>query len=252
MASPLRSANPALKEGTFTGVRAGVNEPAMSVQGTSTKSLVLVLLTIFSASFTWTAVASGNVGILMPAALIGGLGGFIVAIVTIFKPNVSPYTAPIYAALEGLLLGAISALYNSRFAGIPMQAVALTFGVFLVMLMVYRLGIIRATERFRIGVVAATGGIAVMYLISFVLSFFGVQMSFLHDSSPLSIGISLVIVGVAALNLILDFDFIERGAAARAPKYMEWYGAFSLLVTLVWLYLELLRLLSKLQGRGRN
>ena len=130
MASPLRSANPALKEGTFTGVRAGVNEPAMSVQGTSTKSLVLVLLTIFSASFTWTAVASGNVGILTPAALIGGLGGFIVAMVTIFKPNVSPYTAPIYAALEGLLLGAISALYNSRFSGIPMQAVALTFGVY--------------------------------------------------------------------------------------------------------------------------
>ena len=247
-----RSANPALKEKTFAGITAAVGEPAMTLQGTSTKSLVLVLLTVFSASFTWTAVASGNVGILMPAAIIGGLGGFIVAMITIFKPTVSPYTAPIYAALEGLLLGAISSLYNTKFAGIPMQAVGLTFGVFLVMLMVYRLGLIKATERFRIGVVAATGGIAVMYLLSFVLSFFGVQMNFLHDSSPLSIGISLVIVGVAALNLILDFDFIERGVANRAPKYMEWYGAFGLLVTLVWLYLELLRLLSKLQGRGRN
>jgi uncharacterized YccA/Bax inhibitor family protein len=248
----LRSANPALKEKVFSGIRAAVNAPAMTVEGTSTKSLVLVLLTIFSASFTWTAVASGNVGILMPAALVGGLGGFIVALVTIFKPNVSPYTAPIYAALEGLLLGAISQIYNARFAGIPLQAVLLTFGVFIAMLVIYRTGLIRATERFRIGVVAATGGIALMYLLSFILSFFGVQMSFLHSSSPLSIGISLVIVGVAALNLILDFDFIERGVANRAPKYMEWYGAFSLLVTLVWLYLELLRLLAKLQGRGRN
>ena len=248
----MRSANPALKENTFSGVRAAVNEPAMTLQGTSTKSLVLVLLTVFSASFTWTAVAGGNVGILGPAVLIGGLGGFVVALITTFKPNVSPYTAPIYAALEGLLLGAISSLYNSRFAGIPMQAVALTFGVFIALMVIYRLGIIRATARFRTGVVAATGGIMLMYLLGFVLSFFGVQMSFLHDSSPLSIGISLVIVGVAALNLILDFDFIERGAANRAPKYMEWYAAFGLLVTLVWLYLELLRLLSKLQGRGRN
>jgi uncharacterized YccA/Bax inhibitor family protein len=248
----LRSANPALKEKTFTDVRVAANEPAMSLQGVSTKSLVLVLLTVFSASFTWTAVAGGNVGILGPAALVGGLGGLIVALVTIFKPNVSPYTAPIYAVLEGLLLGAISQIYNARFAGIPVQAVALTFGVFMALLFIYRLGIIRATERFRIGVVAATGGIAIMYLLSFVLSFFGVQMSFLHSSSPLSIGISLVIVAVAALNLILDFDFIERGVAARAPKYMEWYAAFGLLVTLVWLYLELLRLLAKLQGRGRN
>jgi uncharacterized YccA/Bax inhibitor family protein len=248
----LRSANPALKEKTFTDVRVAANEPAMSLQGVSTKSLVLVLLTVFSASFTWTAVAGGNVGILGPAALVGGLGGLIVALVTIFKPTVSPYTAPIYAVLEGLLLGAISQIYNARFAGIPVQAVALTFGVFMALLFIYRLGIIRATERFRIGVVAATGGIAIMYLLSLVLSLFGVQMSFLHSSSPLSIGISLVIVAVAALNLILDFDFIERGVAARAPKYMEWYAAFGLLVTLVWLYLELLRLLAKLQGRGRN
>ena len=245
----MRSANPALKERTFSGVRAAANEPAMTLQGVSTKSLVLVLLTVFAASFTWTAVAGGNVGIVGPAALIGGLGGFVVALITIFKPNISPYTAPIYAVLEGLLLGALSSLYNARFAGLPLQAVLLTFGVFMALLLIYRLGIIKATERFRVGVVAATGGIALMYLLSFVLSFFGVQMTFLHDSSPLSIGISLVIVGVAALNLILDFDFIERGVESRAAKYMEWYAAFSLLVTLVWLYLELLRLLSKLQGR---
>ena len=245
----MRSANPALKERTFSGVRAAADEPAMTLQGVSTKSLVLVLLTVFSASFTWTAVAGGNTGIVGPAALIGGLGGFVVALITIFKPNISPYTAPVYAVLEGLLLGALSSLYNARFAGLPLQAVLLTFGVFMALLLIYRLGIIKATERFRVGVVAATGGIALMYLLSFVLSFFGVQMTFLHDSSPLSIGISLVIVGVAALNLILDFDFIERGVESRAAKYMEWYAAFSLLVTLVWLYLELLRLLSKLQGR---
>jgi len=221
----------------------------MSLQGTATKSFLLILLTIFAASFTWKAVSSGNVAIVGPATLVGGIGGFIVALITIFKPRTSPYTAPIYAVLEGLLLGGISALYNQRFQGLPLQAVALTFGVFMALLIVYRTGLIRATENFRMGVVAATGGIAIMYLLSFVLGFFGVQMNFLHDSSPLSIGISLVIVVVAALNLVLDFDFIERGVENGAPKFMEWYAAFGLLVTLVWLYLEILRLLSKLQGR---
>ena len=248
----MRSSNPALKDNTFTGVRAAAGEPAMTLQGTATKSLLLIILTVFSASFTWNAVAAGNTAILLPATLVGGIGGFIVAMITVFKPKLSPYTGPIYAVLEGLLLGGISSLYNQRFQGLPLQAVALTFGVFIAFLIVYRMGLIRATERFRLGVVAATGGIAVMYLLSFVLGFFGVRMSFLHDSSPLSIGISLVIVAVAALNLVLDFDFIERGVEQGAPKFMEWYGAFGLLVTLVWLYLEILRLLSKLQGRGRS
>jgi uncharacterized YccA/Bax inhibitor family protein len=248
----MRTANPALKEHTFAGARVGAGEPAMTLQGTATKSLLLVLLTIFSASFTWNAVATGNVGIVGPATLVGGIGGFVVALVTVFKPRASPYTAPLYAVLEGLLLGGVSALYNARFAGLPLQAVALTFGVFIALLVVYRLGVVRATENFRLGVVAATGGIMVMYLLSFVLRLFGVDMPFLHDSSPLSIGISLVVVVVAALNLVLDFDFIERGVAHGAPKYFEWYAAFGLLVTLVWLYLELLRLLSKLQGRSRD
>ena len=248
----MRSSNPALKDNTFTGIRAAAGEPAMTLQGTATKSLLLIILTVFSASFTWNAVAAGNTAILLPATLVGGIGGFIVAMITVFKPKLSPYTGPIYAVLEGLLLGGISSLYNQRFQGLPLQAVALTFGVFIAFLIVYRMGLIRATERFRLGVVAATGGIAVMYLLSFVLGFFGVRMSFLHDSSPLSIGISLVIVAVAALNLVLDFDFIERGVEQGAPKFMEWYGAFGLLVTLVWLYLEILRLLSKLQGRGRS
>jgi uncharacterized YccA/Bax inhibitor family protein len=245
----MRTSNPALKESVFTDLRAATGESPMTLAGTATRSVVLLLLVIFSASFTWNAVASGNTGILMPAMLVGGIGGLIFAMITIFKPTAAPYTAPIYAVLEGLLLGAISAMYNARFEGLPMQAVLLTFCVFMALLILYRLGLIRATENFRLGVFAATGGIMLMYLASFVLRFFGVQMNFLHDSSPVSILISLVIVGVAALNLVLDFDFIERGVEHGAPKYMEWYGAFGLLVTLVWLYLEMLRLLSKVQGR---
>ena len=248
----MRTANPALKDSTFAGVRAAAGEPAMTLRGTAAKSLLLLLLTVFAAGFTWNAVAAGNLGIVGPATIVGGIGGFIVALVTVFKPKASPYTAPLYAVLEGLLLGGVSALYNARFAGLPLQAVTLTFGVFAALLLVYRTGIVRVTQNFRLGVFAATGGIAIMYLLSFVLRLFGVQMAFLHDSSPLSIGISLVVVVVAALNLVLDFAFIERGVERGAPRFMEWYAAFGLLVTLVWLYLEILRLLGKLQGRSRS
>jgi uncharacterized YccA/Bax inhibitor family protein len=245
----MRTSNPALQEGRFAGISVAAGQPAMTLQGTATRSLLLVILAAFSASFTWHEVATGNPRIIGPAVLVGGLGGLIVALVTIFKPTASPWSAPLYAVLEGLLLGGISALYDARFEGLPMQAVGLTFGVFLALLVLYRTRVLQATDRFRTGVVAATAGVAILYVMSFVLRFFGVTMPFLHDSSMLSIGISLVIVGVAALNLILDFDLVEKGVALRAPKYMEWYAAFGLLVTLVWLYLELLRLLSKIQGR---
>jgi uncharacterized YccA/Bax inhibitor family protein len=248
----MRTANPALKESTFRGLRAGVGEPAMTLRGTASKSLALVLLTVFAASFSWNAVAAGNVAIVGPLTLIGGIGGLVVAMITIFKPRLSPWTAPLYAVLEGVLLGGISAIYNARYAGLPAQAVMLTFGVFIALLLAYRSGMVRATENFRLGVIAATGGIMIMYLISFVLRLFGMPMAFLHDSSLLSIGISAVVVVVAALNLVLDFDFIEKGVENGAPKFMEWYAAFGLLVTLVWLYLEMLRLLGKLQGRNRN
>jgi uncharacterized YccA/Bax inhibitor family protein len=248
----MRTSNPALQEGRLAAVSVAAGQPAMTLQGTATRSLLLLLLAVFSASFTWHEVATGNGGIVGPAVLVGGIGGFLVAMLAIFKPTTSPWSAPLYAVLEGLLLGGISALYNARFQGLPMQAVGLTFGVFFAMLVLYRTRVLQATDRFRTGVIAATAGIAIMYLLSFVLQMFGVSMPYLHDSSPLSIGISLVIVGVAALNLILDFDLIERGVAHRAPKYMEWYAAFGLLVTMVWLYLELLRLLSKIQGRGRS
>jgi uncharacterized YccA/Bax inhibitor family protein len=158
-------------------------------------------------------------------------------------------TAPLYAVLEGLFLGGISALYELKFQGIVIQAVALTFGTLAALLLAYKSRLIKVTENFKLGVVAATGGIALVYLISIGLGFFGIRMPYLHDSGPIGIGISVFIVIVAALNLVLDFDFIEQGAAQGAPKYMEWYAAFGLLVTLIWLYLEILRLLAKVRRR---
>ena len=245
----MRTSNPALREEYFRRHPAAAGEGVMTLNGTTTKSFLLILLTIFSAAFTWRESLGGNPGILTPAILVGGLGGFIVAMVTVFKPNLSPITAPLYAVLEGLLLGALSARYEARWAGLPMQAVGLTFMVFVAMLLVYRTGIIKVTDRFRFGVAAATGGIALFYLLSIILSMFGVRIPLIHEAGMVGIGFSLVVVGVAALNLILDFDLIEGGVRAGAPRYMEWYAAFGLLVTLVWLYLEILRLLSKLNRK---
>ena len=245
----MRTSNPALREEYFRRHAASAGSGVMTMNGTTMKSFLLILLAIFSAAFTWREFASGNAGILMPAMLVGGLGGFIVAMVTVFKPHLAPITAPLYAVLEGLILGALSASYQARFAGLPMQAVGLTFMVFLAMLVVYRTGLIKVTDKLRFGIAAATGGIALFYLLSIILSMFGVQIPLVHGSGMIGIGFSLVVVGVAALNLILDFDLIEGGVAAGAPKFMEWYAAFGLLVTLVWLYLEMLRLLSKLNRR---
>ena len=185
-----------------------------------------------------------------PALGFGAIGGLVLALIISFKPTTAPYLAVPYALLEGLAIGGLSAMLESRYPGIAIQAVGLTFGVFAVMLVAYRTGLIRATERFRAVVLAATGGIALVYVVTIVLSFFHVQTPVfsLTDSSPLSIGISLVIVGVAALNLILDFDIIETGVARGAPRYMEWYCGFGLLVTLVWLYMEILRLLAKMRN----
>ena len=245
----MRTSNPALREEYFRRHATSAGSGVMTMNGTAMKSFLLILLAIFSAAFTWREYLNGNTGILMPAMLVGGLGGFIVAMVTVFKPHLAPITAPLYAVLEGLILGALSANYQARFAGLPMQAVGLTFMVFLAMLVVYRTGIIKVTDKFRFGVAAATGGIALFYLLSIVLSMFGVRIPLVHEAGMIGIGFSLVVVGVAALNLILDFDLIEGGVAAGAPKFMEWYAAFGLLVTLVWLYLEMLRLLSKLNRR---
>jgi uncharacterized YccA/Bax inhibitor family protein len=252
-----RTANPALNKNTFTGFVPVAGSPVMTLNGTVNKIAILLLLVVAGAFYTWKlafdAMTSDSLTasrLIIPWMIGGGIGGFIVALITIFKRSVSPITAPIYAVLEGLFLGGISAFLEYRYPGIVINAIALTFGILFALLIAYRSGLIRPTENFRLGVFAATGGVMLLYLVSFLLNLFGIPVGYLHNSSPLSIGISVVIIIIAALNLVLDFDFIEQGAASSAPKYMEWYAAFGLIVTLVWLYLEILRLLSKLASRN--
>jgi uncharacterized YccA/Bax inhibitor family protein len=200
--------------------------------------------------FGWASVEASPEQVRVPGwvfpVMLGGLG---IAILTIFKPKWARFTAPVYAVAEGLLLGAVSRLYEFEFDGIVLQAVGLTIGVFALLLFLYATRIIEVTENLRMGIVAATGAVLVVYVVSLVLRLFGADIPFIHDAGPVGILFSLVVVVIAALNLVLDFDFVERGAAAGAPRYMEWYGAFGLLITLVWLYLELLRLLAKLRSR---
>jgi uncharacterized YccA/Bax inhibitor family protein len=242
---PMRSGNPALREDVLTAIRTD-GGGTMTVQGTVNKTSLLLVLALATATAAWvlgTADGPGAAGWVIGASL-AGLG---VAIATIVRPRWSPVTAPIYALVEGVVLGVVSMWFEASYPGIAIQAVALTFGVMGAMLVLYRTGVIKVTQRFRAGVLAATLGIAVVYLVALVLGLFGVRVPFLYDASPLGILISLAIVVVAALNLLLDFDLIERGARAGAPAYMEWYAAFGLLVTLVWLYLELLRLLARLR-----
>ena len=250
-----KSSNPVLKEQVFTRDYNSTGE-VMTVNGTINKTGLMLLLVIAAAMFTWNkffnAVSTdpqAGFAAVMPWLLIGGIGGFITALVTTFRPKSSGISVPIYAVLEGLFLGGISAFFEAQYGGLVMRAVMLTLAVFAVMLFLYRTGIIKVTRKFMLGVVAATAGIALMYFISFIASMFGAQMNFLYGNSNLSIGISLVVVAVAALNLVLDFSFIETTTQQGAPKYMEWYGAFGLMVTLIWLYLEILRLLSKIASR---
>ena len=243
----MRSGNPALTAETFRGVRALGREDVMTVEGTVNKTAISLVILLLTATWTWNmGLGDPRVGGLV---MVGVIGGLVTALVTVFKKTWAPYTTPAYAALEGLALGGISAAFESRYPGIASQAVFLTFGTLGSLLLAYRSGVIRATENFKLGVFAATGGIALVYLVGFVMSFFGAGIPLIHESGLVGIGFSLIVVVVAALNLVLDFDFIEQGAERGAPKYMEWYGAFGLLVTLIWLYLEMLRLLSKLQER---
>ncbi len=245
----MRTANPTLRSDTFTGFAYTSVDGVMTVQGTVNKTAILLILTAISAGWTWSLWDPANPAAVMPYVWAGALGGFIVAMVTVFKKTWAPFSAPLYALLEGLFLGAISAMMEMQFAGIVFQAVCLTFGTLLGLLLAYKSGLIRATENFKLGIVAATGGIALVYLVSIVLGFFGMSIPLIHENGMVGIGFSLVVVVIAALNLVLDFDFIEAGAAHRAPKYMEWYGAFGLMVTLVWLYIEILRLLAKMRSR---
>jgi uncharacterized YccA/Bax inhibitor family protein len=219
-----------------------------TVQGTVGKTFLLLAILSATGLWSWNATGSRE----LPPALLGisAIGGFVVAMITIFRPTLAPWTAPIYAALEGVFLGAVSQvvemMYHAKAPGIAMQAVTLTCGVLFVMLFFYSSGLIRVTDKLRAGVVAATGALCLFYLITVLMSFFGVQMPLVFSSSVYGIGFSVFVVGLAAFNLLLDFDFIEQAANSHAPKYMEWYGAFGLIVTLVWLYLEILRLLRKL------
>ena len=238
----LRSGNPVLSKKTFDNT-ISVSEK-MTIEGTVNKTAISLLILVGTGYLTFDT--------LNPILLIGcGIGGFIFALITIFKKEWAPITVPIYAALQGAMLGGISYMYNYLYDGIVTNAILLTVGILVSLLIVYRSGYIKATENFKLGIFAATGGIAIVYLVNFIMGFFGsgIGVMNINNASPLSIGFSIVVVIIAALNLVLDFDFIEEGAEKGAPKYMEWYGAFGLLVTLIWLYLEILRLLAKLNSR---
>jgi uncharacterized YccA/Bax inhibitor family protein len=247
MPALFKTSNPALNAKTFDG-RAATGD-AMTLQGTVNKTGVLLFCVSATAAWTWWISNTQGAQAALPWMLGGLIGGFGFALVTIFKKEWSPVTAPVYALLEGLALGGISAFLEQRYHGIAINALGLTLGVTLVMLALYTTGVLRATPKFAIGVVAATGGIAIVYLVDMVLRMFGREVPLLNSSGPAGIAISVVIVIVAALNLILDFNFVETGVHAQAPKYMEWYGAFGIMVTLVWMYLEILRLLAKMRQR---
>jgi uncharacterized YccA/Bax inhibitor family protein len=248
MANMLRSNNPVLKESAFAGqIAAG---EAMTMQGTANKTGLLLLCVVVTAAYTWGLSHSETPEAAIPWMIGGAIGGFILALVTVFKKTWSPFTAPVYALLEGFFLGGISALFEKSYPGIATQAVMLTFAVLFVLLLAYKTGLVKATRGFKLGVMAATGAIALVYAANLLMSlFFHTSMSFLYSSTRLGIGISVVVVIIAALNLILDFDMIETGVRMGAPKYMEWYGAFAMMVTLIWLYLEILRLLAKTRRR---
>jgi len=239
----MRSGNPALNKNTFKNI-SNTSSDRMTIDGTINKTTISLMILLFCAYYTYS---TANTAFIM----FGFIGGFITALVTIFKKNLSPYSVPIYAVFQGLALGGISAIYNHMYTGIVQQAIFLTFGIFSALLFAYKTKIIQPTENFKLGIFAATGGIAIVYFISFIMSFFGGGLSIMNpqNSSLISIGFSLFVVIIAALNLVLDFDFIEEAAENNVPKYMEWYASFGLLVTLIWLYLEILRLLAKLQSR---
>lgn len=241
----MRSGNPALAQ-IDKAEAAFESGEVMTVNGTINKTVILLGCCLLTAFYAWSQFTSGaNV---MPLAIGGAIAGLVFALITAFKPNVAHITAPIYALCEGLFLGAISAVIQAQFPETPivLQAAGLTFGTLFAMLVAYRTGVIKCTDKFRAGVVAATGAIFLVYLVTFILSMVGVAVPYIHSGGPIGIGISLVVIVIAALNLVLDFDFIDRGSSEGAPKQMEWIGAFGLMVTLVWLYIEILRLLAKL------
>jgi uncharacterized YccA/Bax inhibitor family protein len=237
----MRSGNPVLPDSTFTDVQRAYSRP-MTLSGVINRSILLLLLVAGTATGVWTYCNSN------PLVMTGAFGGFVVGIATSFKRDWAPFTAPVYAVLQGLFIGGFSLIMEQRFPGLVLQAVMLTFGVMFALLAAYQSRIIRPSQTFKSVIVGATFGIMIVYLVSMVLQlFFHTGISMINDSGPIGIIFSLVVVGIAALNLVLDFDFIENGVASGAPKWMEWYAAFGLTVTLVWLYIEVLRLLAKMR-----
>ncbi|HET6724943.1 MAG TPA: Bax inhibitor-1/YccA family protein [Gammaproteobacteria bacterium] len=240
----MKSTNPAFRTSGFREMpQIGIGE-TMTLSGAINKTIVLFVLLMITAGWTWTQYTPLNPAAIQPYMLGGLIVGFILAMATCFKPNWAPVSAPLYAIAEGFAIGGISAFYNAHAHGIVIQAVALTFGVMAVMLFLYRTGVIKVTEKFRMGLTAAIGGVFLFYLVTWVVGMFGVNTGLMFGGSGLSIGISLVIVAIAALSLVLDFDMMQRASVAGAPKYMEWYSGFALMVTLIWLYMEILRLLG--------
>jgi len=243
-----RTSNAALNDKTFEGQQADAGA-VMTLQGTVNKTGVLLICVFVASAWTWGLARSESPEAVLPWIVGGAIGGFIVAMLTIYMKEKAPFTAPVYAVLEGLVIGGISSLLDLRFPGIAIHAVGLTFGTLGVLLLAYTNGMVRATEKFKVGVVAATGGIALVYIVDLGLRLFGMQVPLINDAGPWGIAVSLFIVSIAALNLILDFDFVETGVQEHAAKYMEWYGAFGIMVTLIWLYMEILRLLAKIRRR---
>ncbi len=247
MANFFESKNPVLSEEKLRKTNAKVHqtgpiilEETMTVSGAVNKTLFLFSLMMVTSALSFFMASSFLI-------IVGAVGGLIAVIASSIKPQWSPTLAPGYALFEGLFLGAISAVYaNAFYPGIIVQAIGLTFGTLFMMLFIYKTGIIKVTPKFKTGVIMATGAIFFIYLISWIGSFFGFNIPYLHEGGAIGIGISVVIIGVASLNLLLDFDLFEKGEQYNAPKYMEWFAGMALLVTLVWLYIEFLRLLSKL------
>ena len=216
----------------------------MTLEGTINKTGILLLLCFLTAGMSWN--------IPNPVLMLAGMGvGFIAAMVTIFKPTMAPSSAPVYALAQGFFLGGITVIFEAKYPGIAIQAIGLTFGTLASLLVCYKTGLIKPTENFKLMIVSATAGIALLYFVNIMMRMFGggEGIGFIHSNGLMGIGFSLVVVAIAALNLVLDFDFIEQGSEKGLPKHMEWFGAFSIMVTLVWLYLEILRLLAKLRSR---
>ena len=241
----IKTANPTLTLDTFKNLSIQ-SEKKMTLEGTVNKTLIMLGILTLTASYVWSSTMQGSSPKLW--MIIGGIGGFIFALITAFKKEKSAVTAPIYAGFQGLFLGGLSATFEMMYPGIVIQSVGLTFGTLFALLVAYRSRLIHASENFKLGVVAATGGLMIVYLIGFLLSFFGIQLP-VFGNGIVGILFSLVVVIIASLNLVLDFDFIESGVENGAPDYMEWYGAFGLMVTLIWLYIEMLRLLAKLRSQ---